>query len=769
MPLRRDIRETMTQTLRTLDRALEPTLPALLALLDVPVEDPQWQTLDPPHRRQRTLDAVKGLLLRESQVQPLLLVVEDLHWIDSETQALLDSLVESLPTAPLLLLVNYRPEYRHSWGSKTYYSELRLDPLPPEGAEALLDALLGRDTALEPLKRLLAARTGRNPLFIEESVRTLVESQTLLGKRGVYRLARPVDTIRVPATVYAILAARIDRLPPAEKRLLETAAVIGKDVPFSLLQAIAEESEETLQRRLGHLQTAEFLYETRLFPDREHTFKHALTHEVAYGTVLQDRRRALHARIAEAIEQRYAGCLDDHVERLAHHTLQGEVWEPAVRYLWQAGTKAAERSALREAVTAYDHALRALRHLPEDRPTLEYACDIRLRLADLEIQRSDYARALEYVRDMERLAEQLDDDLRRARAHAYMTNICNYLGALDDAVAAGRRALAIAQALGDLRLRFWTTQKLEQTYFFRGEFQHVIDLVKANLTLLPAATEYERSAPRTGLVTTTGLDTDGPSVGDLGFLVLSLVPFGRFAEATEPADAAIQLAERTHQPYAIGWAYYAVESLHLWKGEWAIARVLCERAIEVLREAHQTKFLPNVMASSSWALACLGESGDALQRALEAERLIELDGARGGRPRWLLRRSLPFVSICQTYLLLGRLEDAQRMTEHVMEATPRTAASDAHVLHLQGEIAAHPHRWHPEAAEDCYRRALAVAAGCGLRPLVAHCHLGLGRLYRRTGQRLQAQEHMITATMMYREMDMRFWLEKAEAETKGLV
>jgi predicted ATPase len=201
MPLRRDIRETMTQTLRTLDRALEPTLPALLALLDVPVEDPQWQTLDPPQRRQRTLDAVKGLLLRESQVQPLLLVVEDLHWIDSETQALLDSLVESLPTAPLLLLVNYRPEYRHSWGSKTYYSELRLDPLPPEGAEALLDALLGRDTALEPLKRLLAARTGRNPLFIEESVRTLVESQTLLGKRGVYRLARPVDTIRVPATV----------------------------------------------------------------------------------------------------------------------------------------------------------------------------------------------------------------------------------------------------------------------------------------------------------------------------------------------------------------------------------------------------------------------------------------------------------------------------------------------------------------------------------------------------------------------------------------
>ena len=296
----REIREKVTGKLLTLDKALEPTLPAFLTLLDVAVEDPSagsgqaiWQNLDPPQRRQRTLDAVKRLLLRESQVQPLLVVIEDLHWIDSETQALLDSLIESLPTARLLLLVNYRPEYQHGWGSKTYYTQLRIDPLPPESAEDLLQALLGSDSSLAPLKQLLIARTEGNPFFLEESIRTLVETKFLVGERGSYRLEKTLESTQVPATVQAVLAARIDRLPPDEKRLLQSAAVIGKDVRLVLLQAIADQSEEEISRGLIRLQAAEFLYETSLFPEVEYTFKHALTHEVAYGSLLQERRHVL--------------------------------------------------------------------------------------------------------------------------------------------------------------------------------------------------------------------------------------------------------------------------------------------------------------------------------------------------------------------------------------------------------------------------------------------------------------------------------------------
>jgi predicted ATPase len=210
----RGVREKVTGKLLTLDETLKPTVPAFLALLDVAVDDVAWSTLDPPQRRQRTLEAVKRLLLRESQVQPLLVVFEDLHWVDGETQAVLDSLVDSLPTARMLLLVNYRPEYAHRWGSKTYYTQLRLDPLPPESAEALLDGLAGTDPALRPLKHLLIERTEGNPFFLEESVRTLVEAQVLIGERGAYRLTKAPDAWQIPATAQAILAARIDRLAP---------------------------------------------------------------------------------------------------------------------------------------------------------------------------------------------------------------------------------------------------------------------------------------------------------------------------------------------------------------------------------------------------------------------------------------------------------------------------------------------------------------------------------------------------------------------------
>ncbi len=387
----RKIREKVTGKLLTLDKSLEPALPAFLALLDVTVEDEQWQSLDPPQRRQLTLGAVKRLLLRESQVQPLLLVFEDLHWIDSETQAVLDSLVEILPTARMLLLVNYRPEYQHSWGSKSYYSQLRIDPLPPESAGELLQALLGNDTSLLPLKPLLIERTEGNPFFLEESVRTLIETNFLTGERGYYRLAKPIQSTQVPATVQAVLAARIDRLPPEEKRLLQSAAVVGKDVPFGLLQAIADQSEEELRHGLTRLQSAEFLYETSLFPEIEYTFKHALTHEVAYGSVLQERRRALHARIVEAIEKLYSERLTEQVERLAHHASRGELWGKAVDCLHQAGKKAAGHSATREAIVYFEQALDALKHLPEGRQTIEKAIDIRVDLGPALIATKGFA------------------------------------------------------------------------------------------------------------------------------------------------------------------------------------------------------------------------------------------------------------------------------------------------------------------------------------------------------------------------------------------
>ena len=387
-----------------------------------------WQALDPSQRRQRFMEAVKLLLLCESDIRPLILVVENLHWIDGETQACLDHLVEALPAARVLLLVSYRPEYQHGWTSKTYYTQLRLDPLPPASAKALLQNLLGDEAGLEPLKQGLIERTQGNPFFLEESVRTLVETQVLVGDQGAYRLGRLLPSIQVPATVQAVLAARIDHLPDADKRLLQTAAVIGTEVPFPLLQAIAEFPEATLHGVLAHLQTAEFLYETRLFPVREYTFKHALSHEVAYRSLLPERRRGLHARIVEAIETLAGERVAEQVERLAHHALQGEVWDKALGYCRQAGEKALARWAYREAVGYFEQALSALLHVPETRDTREQAIDLRLALRTALYPSGDSERILAHLREAEPLAAALDDPRRLGQVSLFLSNHFSTMG-----------------------------------------------------------------------------------------------------------------------------------------------------------------------------------------------------------------------------------------------------------------------------------------------------------------------------------------------------
>jgi class 3 adenylate cyclase/tetratricopeptide (TPR) repeat protein len=747
----RKMREKVTGKLLSLDRALEPTLPVFLSLLDVTVGDAEWTKLDPSQRRRQTLDALKRLLLRESQVQPLLLVVEDLHWIDSETQAWLDVLVESLPTARLLLLVNYRPEYMHGWGSKTYYQQVRLDALPTASAEELLEALLGAGSGLADLRRLLINRTQGNPFFLEESVRALVETRTLTGERGAYRLAGPVHSLQLPATAQAILGARIDRLAPADKRLLQATAVVGKDVPFPLLEAISAEPEERLREGLARLQAAEFLYEARLFPELEYTFKHALTHEVAYGGLLQDRRRTLHAGVLEAMERLYADRLDEHVERLAHHAVRGEVQEKAVPYLRQAGSRAAARSALQDARAWYEQALGALEALPVNQFTLEQGFEIRLELRAVLTQLAQLRLALERLREAEALSERLNDDHRRARVCSVLMTLHTLLGELDEAVATGTRALEMAGRLGDLRLRIPTTSYLEQAQYYRGEYKRVVELATDALEALPADWVYEHF----GMVAPA-------SVYARSWLVISLAELGRFGEAAEHASEAIRLAEPTQHAYTIGLAHRAAGTLHLLEGDWATARSLLEHGVAVLRAGNVSLSLPPTVAGSAWALAQLGEASEALNRLREAEHAVAGHATAG------MRRAWDDHMLGRTYLLLGRLDEARELAGRAIELLPSQPGAAAHALHLLGDVTTHPERFDAESGETYYSKALALAEPRGMRPLAAHCHRGLGDLHRRLGKRQEAWEHLTVATTMYREMAMGFWLEQADAAMAAL-
>src|SRR5215475_13152101 len=576
----RRIREKVTGKLLTLDRALEPMLPALLALLEVPVEDPQWQAFDPPQRRRRTLEAVKHLLLRESQVQPLCLMFEDLHWIDAETQALLDSLVESLPTARLLLLVNYRPEYQHGWGSKMYYTQLRLDPLPPASADEFLQALLGADPSLEPLKRLLIARTEGNPFFLEESVRTLVETGVLVGQPGAYGLAKSLDSLQVPATVHTVLAARIDRLLPEEKRLLQTAAVIGTEVPFALLQAIGELSEAELRCGLGHLQAAEFLYETSLFPELEYTFKHALTHEVAYGSLLQERRRVLHARIVEALEGMAGDRLTEQVERLAHHALRGQVWAKALAYFQRAGEKAMAQSAYGAAVGYFEQALSALPQLPETQDTREQAIDLRLALRSALLPSGDFGRILAYLREAEALATVLDDPRRLAHVLRFLTDHFRLIGAYKQAIAAAQRTLALATVDAEV-VRPAVHWYLGEVYAAQGDYHRALDHLGQAAAFFDGARRHERL----GHVIL-------PAVLSRAGLAWCHAELGTFAEGRAFGEEGLRIAEAAAHPASLMYACWGGGLLALRQGDVPRALSLLERAVSLCQEVAFSLYFP---------------------------------------------------------------------------------------------------------------------------------------------------------------------------------
>jgi class 3 adenylate cyclase/tetratricopeptide (TPR) repeat protein len=539
----RTIRAKVTGQVLTLDETLQEAIPALLSLLDTLPEDSPFQKLDPPQRRRRMLDALKRVLLHESRAQPLLLVFEDLHWIDSETQTLLDSLVESLPTARILLLVNYRPEYQHGWGSKTYYTQVRLDPLTPASTEELLQTLLGDDPSLASLTRILIARTEGNPFFLEESVRTLVETGVLVGEPGATRLAKPRDSLQVPATVQAVLAARIDRLLAEDKRILQTAAVIGTDVPLPLLQAIAELPEAALHGALAHLQAAEFLYETQLFPEHEYTFKHALTHEVTYGSLLQERRRSLHARIVEAIEALLGDRVAEQVECLGHYAMHGEVWDKALVYCRQAGEEAMTRSAHGEAVGYFEQVVSALPHLPEQRDTREQAIDLQLALRTALVPSGNSGRMLACLREAELFASALDGNRRLAQASLFLSRHFTLLGTHDQAIAAAQRALALATAGVEVVLHTLANLSLGQAYQAQGDFRRAIDCLGQTVAALDGTRCHERFGQ--ALL---------PAVSSRAFLACCHAELGTFGKGRALGEEGLRIAEVVAHPGSLMFA-----------------------------------------------------------------------------------------------------------------------------------------------------------------------------------------------------------------------
>jgi transcriptional regulator with AAA-type ATPase domain/tetratricopeptide (TPR) repeat protein len=746
------VRERVTEKLLQLEPALAPTLPALLALLDVPADDAQWQELDPQQKRRQTLEAVKLLLLEHSRRQAAIVVFEDLHWADSETQAVLDSLVESLSSHRVLVLVSYRAEYQHAWAPKSYYAQLRLDPLSPEEAQTLLDRLVGRDEATTALKTVLIERTDGNPFFLEESIRTLVELDVLVGDRGAYRLARAVGDIQVPATVQAMLAARIDRLPPPERALLQTAAVIGRNVPWAQLRAVAELPEEALRAGLSQLRGGEFLHETKLVPEREYAFKHALSHEVAYAGVLPERRRALHAGIMATIEHLHVHRLTEQVDRLAHHALRGEVWDKAATYFRHAGAKAADRSAYREAVACFEQALEAITHLRDSRETIEQGIDLRLELRNSLFALGEFPRVFGYLREAEILAERMGDQGRLGWISAYTAAHFWLSNDPGRAVGPGQRALEVAQARGDFALQIVANVRLGQAYLAFGDYPRARECFHSAIDSLTGDLIHKRFG-----------EPWLPSVVSRVWLVYVLAKCGDFAEGIATGEEAVRIAERVNQPASVIHAYRSLGHLYLRKGDLKEAISFLERCRSLGQAWNIPTFPVGVPSYLGYAYILSGRLADGLQLL---EQHIELsDAADLGQAR-----TFPVIHLSEGYLLADRIEDATRLAGQALDFARdhKLRAHETWALRTLGGIAAQRDPTDAEGAETSYRQALSLAEELGMRPMVAHCHFGLGKLYRRVRKCDEAREHLTTAATMYRAMDMRFWLEQAEAAARGL-
>lgn len=763
-----EVRAKVGDNMLRLDPALTDAIPPVLALLDalpdmgagqtpgemewlgslpkVATALTQYTAMEPRERRSFLLSALIRLLLCESRRQPLVLVFEDLHWIDSETQAVLDALVESLTRGRVFLWVNYRPGYTHTWANKNYYSRLRLNPLPAEGANELLDTLLGDYDELTKLKAILIKRTDGNPFFIEESVRALAESGVLVGTKGNYRPAMLIDNVRIPSTVQSVLAERVDRLPVEEKQLLQTAAVIGVVVPDRLLLAVTELPAEKSRRALANLQAGEFLQETRLFPELEYKFTHALINEVVYGELLQERRIALHVRTVAALEALAEDGSLDPIEALADHAFRGELWDKAALYLKQAGSKAMAHSAFGEALARYERAFAALAHLNETQERLEQQIDLHLDCRNVLFLSGDLPRVGEELARAETLAERLGDERRLARVLNFQNSYYGLIGDPERAIQAGRRALGLPVTHRDAALRAVTRYYTGVAYNKIAQYDRAAVILRSGMQSVEGELKYEQFGTAAIL-----------SVIFRSHLSQSLAMTGDFDEGLARGAEGVAIAGEAHHPVSLIHINSSLGFLYIFKGDFDEAIPVLEDALAMCENKHIPIYVPLVAPRLGYAYAHAG-------RLAEGLRLLEQsidDSAAVGRAGFL---ALNMAWLSEAYLMTGRLDEAALLAQRAFDVSKlhKERGHGALALKLGADIARRRVPADIEQVEARYREALTLAEDMGMRPLQAHCHRGLAKVHAAAGAQDRARAEFSAALELYRAMAMISWQTRTE-------
>ena len=734
------VRERVGRKLLALgDEKLLAQLPFLTRALGISASDDAWANLHPFERQSLIFDAVKRLLLRESQNQPLCLVIEDLHWIDAETQTFLEMLLESIPTARVLLLVNYRPEYENRWTGKSYFSQLRIGPLAAAGTDELLDTLLGSDAGLLPIKKRLIEATQGNPLFLEECVRSLIENGVLDRASGHVRLVGSLPADFVPGTIWALLAARIDRLRPELKELLQCAAVLGNDIKEALLQSVSGIAQPDLRRAIHDLQVAEFLYEKAPIPETEYAFKHSMTREVAYASLLRERRIILHARAARSLETLAAGRLDEHVERLADHAERGAIWDKALEYLQRSGLKAFSLYANADAARFFERALKVLEKLPETPDNLRQAVDLRFELRNALLPSLDTDRILRLLDELDPILDRLGDKQRSAQYAAFRCNQHYLIGQQRRAIEFGDTGVRLARECGDWVVLGQSLFRLGQSYHALGEYRQAILLLEQGLEF--NADEFRHDRHNLSII---------PSVLNRTWLAIALVEYGDFSAGMRHAKRALEIAEDAEHQLSelLGWL--SIGYVLSRKGEIEGAVGALERGLDLCERWSFRIWRARLVSILAVAYARSGRAERGLQLAAQAVSDSEKMRLIADKPRLLVR-------LGQVSLIARQIEPALTLGKQAAAiAVAHEAKGDeawARFLIGRAYWASEPKDL--DESEKQLDIALRLATACEARPLAAFCNTTLCEIYAQRGDQVRAKEFNAAATATYRELGMQ--------------
>ena len=715
-------REKIAGKIAILDRTLENTLPYLFGLLGiVEGEDPLAQ-MDGQVKKRRTLEAIKRMVLRESLNQPLIVIFEDLHWIDGETQALLNLLADGIANARVLLMVNYRPEYNHEWGNRTYYTQLRLDPLRKENADEMLSALLGDAVELVPLKRTIVERTEGNPFFIEELVQALFEEGVLMRNGGI-KVARSISQLRIPPTAQGVLAARIDRLPADQKELLHTLAVMGREFPLGLIRRVVQRSDPGLDHLLEELQLAEFIYEQPAVGDVEYIFKHALTQEVAYNSILSDRRKLFHERTGQALESMFAANLDDHLSELAHHYSRSDNAAEAVEYLGRAGQQALRRSAYPDAISSLMAAIDLLQRLPESRERIQQELLLQLSVGPALMATKGFS-AQEVERAYSRaraLCERAGDPSMLSRALYGLWVVYFVRPELRTAYELGGELLRRAESTRDSVLLLYAQVALGLTLYQMSEFLPARDYLEVGIRL------YDREHHHPFVFRYGGTDA---GVLCRSFIAFTLWSLGHPERALERANEATALAQQlSDDPQSLVAAECFKGILCQLRGEPLAVQETAERVIAICTEHGFSFWLAQATILRGWAIAVLGRNSGGIKQIREG-----LARARETGGEW--QRTGSLCLLAEACAELGLFEEGLIALEEALAAMDEHQERNAEaVVHrLKGELLLKQNSSNLADARMCFHRAIDVSRKQGTISLELRATTSLARLLSKQGR-----------------------------------